>query len=58
MENKLTKMFKITGISVLSLAALPFALTAAVIWLAITTAKFMVMSGGSRRRKFSAEICR
>lgn len=57
MKNKFAKAFKITGISVLSLAALPFALMAAVIWLAITTAKFMVMPGG-RRRKFSAEICR
>ncbi len=57
MKNKFAKAFKITGISVLSLAALPFALIAAVIWLAITAARFMVMSGG-RRRKFSAEICR
>lgn len=58
MKNKLAKMFKITGISVLSLAALPFALTAAVLWLAVTSAKFMVVSVGGRRRKFSAEICR
>ena len=57
MENKLSKVFKITGISVLSLAALPFALTAAVIWLAVTTVRFVVTLGG-RRRKFSMEICR
>lgn len=57
MKSKLAKAFKITGISVLSLAALPFVLTAAAIWLAVTCVKCIAASGG-RRRKFSEEICR
>lgn len=55
MENKFTKALKIIGIVLSVLAALPFVLAAAVVWLAVTFAKMGAAAVRSRHNKFSVQ---